>query len=139
MAVLPVVRLFFPCDEAALDLADMKWSLKNPWHTVQMPAGVTEKFGQRELWLHAQLTGGLGEFNLTVELRESDSGVRIGRPSPPERFEFVGGQLAAVEVVFHMVNVPFPTPGHYTFKLLANRAELEGGLSELRVLPGSRQ
>lgn len=134
--VLPVVRLFFPCDQAVLDLTDMKWSLKNPWHTVQMPPGVSEKFAQRELWLYAQLTGGLGDFNLAVELRDGDTGARIGRPSQPERFEFVGGRLTAVEVVFKMVNVPFPKAGHYVFKLLANHAELEGGTSELRVLPG---
>ncbi len=88
------------------------------------------------LWLYAQLTGGLGDFNLTVELRDGDSDTRIGKPSQPERFEFVGGRLPAVEAVFRMVNVPFPRAGHYTFTLLANHAELEGGTSELRVLPG---
>lgn len=137
MAVLPVVRLFFPCDEAVLDLADMKWSLKNPWHTVQMPPGVTERFGQRELWLYAQLTGGLGEYKLTVELHDMDSGVRIGNPSQPERVEFVRGQLQAVDVVFRMVNVPFPKAGHDVFKLLANHTALQGGTAELRVLPGA--
>ena len=44
-SVLPVVRLFFPCDNAVIDLKDMKWSLTNPWHTVAMPPGVREKFG----------------------------------------------------------------------------------------------
>lgn len=134
--VLPTVRLFFPCDEAILDLADGKWSLKNPWHTVQMPPGVTEKFGQRELWLYAQLTGGRGEFNLSVELRDIDFDTRIGRPSEPERREFTGRELTAVEVVFRMVHVPFPRAGQYAFKLLANHRELVGGVSYLRVLPG---
>jgi len=56
--IKPVVHLFFPCDEAVLDLADEKWTLKNPWHTVAMPPGVTGNFVQEEIWLYAQLTAG---------------------------------------------------------------------------------
>ena len=134
--VLPVVRLFFACDSAVQDLADEKWSLKNPWHTVQMPLGVTKKFGQEVIWLYAQLTGGVGDFNMTVELDDFDTDTRIGEPSQPEPWAFVGGQLPAVELVFRMDRVPFPKPGLYVFKLNANDAELEGGTSELRVLPG---
>jgi len=57
--VKPIVRLFFPCDDAVIDLADMKWKLTNPWHTVGMPPGVTEKFSQEVIWLYAQLTDGV--------------------------------------------------------------------------------
>jgi hypothetical protein len=134
--VLPIVRLFFPCDSATLDLADNKWTLKNPWHTVGMPAGLTERFIQPEIWLYAQLTDGLGKFNLVVEMRDSESQTIIGR-SRPEPRDFQGGQqLLAVEVVFKMTNVPFPRPGVYEFKLLGNYAPLDGGSAFLRVLPG---
>ncbi|MBX9627317.1 MAG: hypothetical protein K2X82_26175 [Gemmataceae bacterium] len=134
--VKPVVRLFFPCDDAVIDLADGKWMLKNPWHTVGMPPGVREKFGQRLIWLYAQLTDGVGEFDLTVELRNYDTGERLGR-SKPERWDFAGGdQLTVHEVVFKMENVPFPTPGLYVFQLMANHAELDGGAAYLRVYPG---
>lgn len=134
--VPPIVRLFFPCDSAVLDLADLKWQLTNPWHTVAMPAGVREKFGQKVIWLYAQLTDGVGEFNLTVELRNHDTGEFVGR-SRPEWWDFLGGdQLTVHEVVFKMTNVPFPTPGLYMFRLLTNHVELEGGIAYLRVLPG---
>jgi len=134
--VKPIVRLFFPCDAAVIDLADNKWELKNPWHTVAMPPGVTEKFGQKELCLFAQLTDGVGDFNLSVELRNFDSGIRLGR-SNPEPWDFAGGdQLTVHEVVFKMTNVPFPTPGLYAFHLMANHAETEGGVAYLRVFPG---
>src|SRR2546423_427124 len=130
--VLPFVRLFFACDDAVIDLADMKWGLKNPWHTVWMPPGVTENFGLEELWLYAQLTDGVGEYGLTVEVRNYETGERLGR-SAPHRHEFVGGeQLLVTEFVFHLTRVPFPTPGLYVFGLMANHAELDGGTSYLR-------
>lgn len=122
--VLPIVRLFFPCDAAVLDLQDMTWSLRNPWHTVWMPPGVTERFVQREVWLYAQLTDGIGTFRLNVELLDEGGIV-------PQN------QLLVTEAVFHMTNVPFPRPGLFTFKLKANYAELQGGTAELRALPGS--
>ena len=88
------------------------------------------------IWLYAQLTDGVGDFNLSVELRNHDTGVQLGR-SRPEPWEFVGGdQLTVHEVVFKMTNVPFPKPGLYVFMLKANHAELEGGAAYLRVLPG---
>jgi hypothetical protein len=134
--VLPIVRLFFPCDDAVLDLQDMKWSLKHPWSTVAMPPGVRENFGQEFIWLYAQLVEGVGEFMLSVEMRDYETGQWLGR-SRPEPWDFAGGdQLAVHEVVFEMVNVPFPRPSLYVFQVMANHAELEGGTAFLRVFPG---
>jgi hypothetical protein len=98
-----------------------------------MPPGVTADFIQQEIWLYAQLTGGLGTFYLTVHLHD-ESGTRIGRSQPSSR-DFPGG-LIAIEEVFHLINVPFDRPGVYEFRLLANHAELEGGRVDLRVLAG---
>jgi hypothetical protein len=126
--VKPIVRLFFPCEDATLDLEDESWTLKNPLHTISLPPGAT---GVKELWLYAQLTEGVGTFNLSVEMR-TEEGIRIGKGSPPSSRSFPGG-VAVVEEVFHLVNVPFARPGLYEFVLLANHAELEGGKSYLRV------
>ena len=135
MAVLvkPIVRLFFACDEAVLDMEDEKWTLKNPWHTVAMPQGVAEDFCQEEIWFYAQLTEGVGTFNLSVELRD-EAGLRVGRSKPSIR-EFPGG-MVMVEEVFQLTKMEFARPGLYEFVLLANHAELEGGRSYVRVLPG---
>lgn len=134
--VKPIVRLFFACDEAILDLQDEKWTLKNPWCTVAMPPGVTEDFCQEEIWLYAQLTDGLGKFDLSVHLYD-ETGRRVGR-SPPYPREFPGGSVT-VEEVFHLTEVPFDRPGVYEFRLLANHAELKGGVFTLRILPGEIQ
>ena len=131
--VKPIVRLFFPCDEAIFDIADEKWTLKNPWHTVAMPPGITANFYQEEIWLYAQFIGGVGEFYLSVHLMD-DAGQVVGR-SKPSLWELAGG-IQVCEEVFHMTNVPFARPGLYEFKLMANHAEVEGGTVYLRVLPG---
>jgi len=131
--VKPIVRLFFPCDEAILDSADNKWTLKNPWHTVAMPPGTTHNFCQEEIWLYAQFSGGVGTFYLSVHLMD-DKGFVIGK-SPPSLRELSGGNQV-FEEVFHMTRVPFARPGLYEFKLMANHAEMEGGTAYLRVLPG---
>ncbi len=131
--VKPIARLFFACDEAVFDLADGKWTLKNPWHTVGMPPGVTKDFRQEEIWLYAQFTSGVGSFYLSVHLLD-DAGLVIGR-SPPVLWELSGGNQV-FEEVFQMTRVPFARPGIYEFKLMANHAEMEGGTFYLRVLPG---
>lgn len=96
--VLPSVPLFFPCDSAVIVLDDMKWLLKNPWHTVHMPEGVAERFVQREIWLYSQLVGGVGAFSFTVELHDIETGVRLGKASKPESREFID-RIDAIEMV----------------------------------------
>jgi hypothetical protein len=132
--IKPVVRLFFACDEAILDLADQKWTLKNPWHTVAMPPGVTGNFAQEEIWLYAQLTGGLGTFRFSVQLRD-ETGRVVGKTKPSDERALSGGNQV-FEEVFRLTRVPFDKPGLYEFKLLGNHADLEGGTAYLRVLPG---
>jgi len=70
---------------------------------------------------------------LSVQVYD-EKGKRIGQ-SQLSRREFQGG-LMVVEEVFQMADVPFDKPGIYEFRLLANHAELEGGLIILRVLEG---
>ena len=137
--MLPIARFFFACDSAVFDLADEKWSVKNPWHTVQMPLGRTKGHRQKELWLYSQLSSGLGDIDLGVELRFFDplkaDKVVLGR-SGVERRTF-SHKLEIHEVVFKMVNVPFPRVGQYEFRMLARGQELQNGTAFLDVLPGT--
>lgn len=133
--VLPIVRLFFACDSAIIDLSDEKWLLKNPWHTLAMPPGVKEKFVQMVIWLYAQVTDAVGEFNLRIQLQTKDGFVLGASDVQPVVFPGTD-RLAVFERVFKMTDVPFPRPDVYEFRLIANYAELEGGKFELRVLEG---
>ncbi len=132
--VLPMVRLFFPCEDAALDIESAAWILTEPLHTVWIPRESLGRFSVNDLWLCAQLTDGVGEFNLSVEMR-NEAGIRVGR-SKPSRQAFPGGeQLAVLEVVFHLKDVPIHQPGIHEFRVVANHADdLHGGVVSLRVL-----
>ncbi len=132
----PTVRLFFACDSLTQDPTDQKWVIKNPWHTVAMPQGVTRNFGQRLIQLYAQLTDGVGSYNLGVELRRFQSTMVLGRSNPEPRTFDAANQLAVHEIVFTMTNVPFPVPDLYEFRLMADGNVLDNGLYYLRVLPG---
>jgi hypothetical protein len=135
---LPVVRMLVACQDVVVDLADGSWVIRRPYHTVWMPPGVTKNFGQRELWVYAQLSDGLGEFSLGVEFVPFDP----SRPSPlvlgrsePERRHFVD-RLEVHEVAFRLRNVAIPKPGQYEFRLLAGGKVLENGTAYLDVLAG---
>ncbi len=135
--VLPIVRLLFACDSVARDENEDKWILKNPWAVVTLPEGASFPFDAEEIWLYAQLTDGVGPFQLAVEvrhLRDNGSHRTVGRSEPVE-IEFGGGnQLAVIDTVFHLTQVPFDEPGLYRFVIMANYAELQGQVAEIRVL-----
>ena len=134
--VRPIVRLFFPCDAITPDPTDGKWVVKNPWHTVQMPPGVSRKFGQEEILFYSQLTNGLGEFSLGVVMQAYGGSVVFGQSKPEKRTFTTAGRLEVVEVKFEMTQVPFPKPDLYVFRLIAGGVELEGGIAYLRVVAG---
>ena len=135
--VLPIVRLLFACDSVARDELEEKWILKNPWAVVTLPEGASFPFDAEEIWLYAQLAEGIGDFQLAVEVRQvRDNGTerKVGR-SEAGQIEFIGGnQLAVIDTVFQLTQVPFDEPGLYQFHVMANYAQLKGQIAEIRVL-----
>jgi hypothetical protein len=133
--VLPKVRMFVPCIAVRLQRGKAV-TIRSPLHTIRMPSGVTDKYLLDEAWFYTVLTDGVGRFRLSVELRDMDD--IILQKSEPQELVFSGGdQLNVKEVGVCMTSVPFPRPGLYEFKLIANHAHLEqGGTAFLRVLPG---
>ena len=109
--VLPIVRLLFACDAASLDLADDKWVLKNPWSVVMLPEGATFPFRADEFSVYTQLSDGLGEFELSVELRhvqEDEIRRTVGwSKSVSAKFQR-GGEMLPLESVFRFKNPAFP-------------------------------
>jgi hypothetical protein len=140
--VLPIVRLLFACDSVARDEIEEKWILTNPWALVTLPEGASFPFDAEEIWLYAQLAEGVGQLQLAVEvrhLRDDGSERKVGRSEAVE-IDFVGGQqLAVIDTVFHMTQVPFDEPGLYQFRVMANYAELRGQVAEIRVLDRREQ
>ena len=123
MAVLPTVRMLFPCDDARIDLADEKWTLHHPWGTsVVLPPGMTFPFAVPDIWVYAQLTGGVGTIDLYVELRHLPEG-RLPRSigySNVTRLELPGGNpWVTFDTALTIRRAPFREPGDYEFRAVA--------------------
>lgn len=134
--VLPGVRLLFACDDAVFDTADNKWVVKHPWAVVMLPAGAVFPFRLADLWLYAQLTDGVGTFDVRVEMRQllDGGGRRSVGAGVPTRMTFPGGQqLLVFDSAFHMKQVPFREAGLYEFFLTADGEELQGQTAQVRV------
>ena len=135
--VLPLVRLVFPCDAAVIDLSDMTWELKNPWLDLALPAGARFPFRQEKICVYAQLTDGVGSFDVRIELRQlMDNGRRTIGVGASTRVEFPANRrLFASEVVFELEMVPFREAGLYELYLASDEGEpLEGQSAVIRVL-----
>jgi hypothetical protein len=129
--------MIFVCDAAQQDQADGKWVLTNPWSVVMLPPGARFPFRHVACWVYFQLTGGVGAFDVAVEMRQvQDDGTRrsVGW-SPTVEMDFPGGsQLLAFDMALRLRRVPFREPGLYEFCVTADSAVLAGQAAEVRVL-----
>src|SRR5207245_222412 len=108
---------------AVYDLRTDRWMLTNPWSTVALPPGAKFPFRAEELWVYVQLTDGLGEFDLAVEMRHlvDDHPARVVGWSPVTKLEFPAtGRLLAIDTAFAMRGVPFREPGMYEIRVFAD-------------------
>ena len=135
--VLPMVRLVFPCDSAMIDFEDLTWELKNPWLEISLPPGVRFPFRHDNLWVYAQLSDGLGSFDVRVELRQlmDNGGRRTIGAGPSTRMEFrADRRLYTLTTAFEFKMVPFREAGLYEFYLMVGDGEfLEGETAVIRV------
>jgi hypothetical protein len=143
--VMPIVHLIFPCDDAVIDLADGKWVLRNPQAITYLPPGASFPFRESELWVYAQLTGGLGRWELAVEVRQKrdDGSYRFVGIGATTELEFEPGPRLVVEATaFGFRNLPFREEGLYEFRVIAQMGDavaptyeaLSGPVAELRKL-----
>ena len=140
-SVLPSVRILLPCDDAIFDLADQAWSLKNPLGTLQLPSGATFPYRVENMAVYAQFVGGLGAFDVAVEMLrwDIDGSKKLIGTSAVTRYEFFHGQqLLTLATAFQLKMVPFRFAGIYEFRAVATTAGrsqlLSGQSAELRVL-----
>jgi hypothetical protein len=134
--LVPTARLFFPCEEATLDLETSAWHLVRPLHTAHpLPRGQFP-FQVDELWVYAQLTDGVGKFNLSVQVIDFVTGTVLVTSRPEQREFIAGEQWRVFDEVFLLVNLMLPRAGLYEFRLLANHAPVSGGSSYLRIVEG---
>jgi hypothetical protein len=135
-----VVRLFVICAKAELNATAEVYTLVDPMVVVQMPPGRTTEHVQEELFLYLQLSDGLGEFDVSVEMWCDHAGPEFeGVPvvrSPVVRQTFPH-KLTVVEMAFRLDQVPFPKPALYEFVVRAGGEVVRGETGFIRVLPGA--
>jgi hypothetical protein len=135
--VLPSVPLLFPCERIEVEEADAQVVVLNPLAAVALPPGASFPFNVDELWVYAQLTDGVGTFQVAVEMRQRlDDGTErvVGRTTPVTIPFPGGGQLGVIDAAFCLTDVPIDEPGLYEFRVLADDDELEGHTPTLRML-----
>lgn len=145
--ILPLVRLLFACDEAVCEIDTQRWVLTNPWSLVTVPPGAAFPFRAEEFWVYVQLTDGLGQFELAVEMRQRvhDQSLRVVGWSSITRLEFPGApRLLMIDTAFGLKHVPFREPGVHEIRILADGDEpgnwvpLAGTTYELQILDSRR-
>lgn len=143
----PTLRLFFPCEDAALnvpgstgDLGQAWWEIRKPLYQVSMPPGIVKGFLLKDLTLYYQLTDGRGAYNLLVEVHLLDL-LNPKRNRSVAWSEIYHAELAdeleVLEDTVVMDVVPFPVPGLYRIRMNANGKVLAGGETFLRVFAGA--
>jgi hypothetical protein len=107
-------------------------TLENPLTSLVLPPGVEEKIQLPPFCLYAQITGGLGSAQLSVQVRAFDSNFVLGR-SKPVAVTFPDNRVLAVERVFRFTGLRLPRAELYEFQLFANYHEIDDGAAYLRV------
>jgi hypothetical protein len=134
--VPPVVKLFFPCEEAVFDQDAVAYRLLAPFHTIIMPPGVHEKYECERFDCYAQLSDALGTFRFAVQILAGDVDVVVYESAPLPMSFSPRSRLGIFDVVFQLRRVRFRRPGFYRLRLLCNHMPLQDGEMWLRVLGG---
>ena len=135
--VLPVVKLFFVCEEAAFDPDAAAYRILAPTHALAMPPGVTEKFECERFDCFAQVSDALGTFRFTVQVLHGDVEAVVYESGPLEHSFPVRSRLGVTDLVFRMRRVRFRRPGLYRVRLMCHHVPLAEGETWLRVFGGA--
>src|ERR1051325_8662040 len=134
MAVLPIVRLFFPCAHIEWNENNNTITLVDPIDSIHLPKDVEKNFALGPLFFYGQVKEGLGTFYFRIEVR-GERGRRFARSKPKEIVFTERNHNAAEELVFMFRDLRIERPGILRFDLLANEVVL--GSWELRIIgPG---
>src|SRR4051794_1348455 len=99
MAVMPIVRLFFPCAHIEENTENGSITIVDPIDSVFLPTGVSENFVLGPIFHYAQIKEGLGTFYFRVEVSD-DRGRRLSK-SKPQKLSFTRrNHNTAEELVF---------------------------------------
>jgi hypothetical protein len=128
-----VVRTMLLCEKASEK--NGIWTLENPLSGILVMPGIDGAHTLQQVWLYTQLSGGLGSYNLSVQVRAIDEDFILGRSSTTAQ-EFPVERDMVLEQVFRFKHLQFPKSELYEFQLFANHVPVEDGAVFLSVLLG---
>jgi hypothetical protein len=115
----PVARHFLVCDRVEVSSDGRRVTLVNIIYAITPLPGAQYPRIQPEICVFAQLTDGMGEVDLAVELVFYDDDNSIFR-TQPVRVDFGSDPLAVRGWTRRFTNVLFQMPGLYEFRLLCD-------------------
>ena len=136
----PTVRLILACDIAEYHEPADAWDVRNPRTVFPIPPRGRFPFQTTEFTIYAQLAGGIGTWDLAVEmLQVRDNGTqRFVGTSGARDVEFTAAdRLIPVQLAFVLRPVRFRESGEYLFRIVAvsgaGSTPIGGEAASLRV------
>jgi hypothetical protein len=133
MAVMPIVRLFFPC--AHIDEnGEGSITIVDPIDSIFLPPGIEENFTLGPIYLYVQVKEGLGSFYFRVEVKE-ERGRRLARTKPMQVTFSRKNHNVAEGLIFIVRDLHLAEPCVVRFELFAN--EVLAATCDVRIIaPG---
>ena len=135
--LLPVVKLFFPCEDVTFDPDQQGFVLHLPVHAIAPPTGAIFPYECQSFACYAMVADAIGTFTFKVAVMY-EGAERVLARSAGVRLTFSNKvRIAVQEFAFVLSGLRFPKPGLYPLVLLCNETPLPGGEFHLRVLGGT--
>jgi hypothetical protein len=131
MAVMPIVRLFFPCAHIEENAENSSITIVDPIDSIFVPDGAKGNVLLGPIFFYTQIKEGLGTFHFRIELR-NDRGRRLARTKPRAVAFRRQDRNLAKELVFIFRALRLDMPGVLRFELFAN--ELVLAMWEMPIL-----
>jgi hypothetical protein len=131
MAVVPIVRLFFPCAHIDENGGEGSITLVDPIDSIFLPPGVQKNFVLGPIFFYVQGKEGLGTFYFRIEIK-GERGRRLARTKPKQVTFSRQNHNAAEELIFKIRDLRLESPGIVQFELFANEVVLASW--DLRII-----
>lgn len=132
--LLPVVRLFFPCERADFSPDEQAYVLTGPLAAVGLPTGASFPYECLPFSCYTLLSDAVGTFGLSIAVLYEDSDRVLYRTGTAQITFPPRGRIVARDVAFILEDVRFPRAGLYRLQLMCNQVALPDGFWDLRVL-----
>lgn len=135
--LLPVVKLFFPCEEATFDQDRLGLVLAVPFQAIAIPTNAAFPYECSSFVCYAMLSDAIGTFRFSVAVMYEESERVLTRTAGVTLTFGTAARFGTQDFAITIPVVRFPRPGVYSLQLMCNELPLENGAFALRVLGGT--